>query len=124
MKSLIKGNYLMIQEPEVGDTILIEATVILNNTGAKSLRCALTACPSEIIIEKNQIKAVLPGPPRIGNTVWWDADPPNVQFAAPTLGGTLLYIHQADGDDRKWGIVAFRGDRPKSILFSKLRKVP
>ena len=45
-------------------------------------------------------------------------------YAARTGGSvTLLYIHQYPNDERKWAVVAYYGDIPKSVYFEDLRPV-
>lgn len=75
-----------------------------------------------IIRDVSNIK-VLATPPKIGDTVWWDADPKRCyhKHACSYWGSTLIYIHQEPDDDRKWAVVAFKGDIPQSIPFNDIR---
>jgi len=40
-----------------------------------------------------------------------------------TLSYTVVARHKAEGDDRDWVVVAYKGDAPSSFLRDKVRKV-
>lgn len=104
----------------VGDKVSIEAIVTRTEDAVVNLRS--TNDGTSFRVFRTRITKVLSSPPKVGDTVWWDADPSIKLHAAPYYGCTLRYVHQADGDLRKWGVVAFQGDIPQSIDFKKLRK--
>lgn len=52
--------------------------------------------------------------PKVGDTV---------RIKGGTTQYTLLYIHQEEGDDRRWGVVAFKGGIPMARFMRNLEKV-
>lgn len=101
--------------PKVGDTVIIEGVVIEVITGGFfKFKTDCGSCPA--YVSRKHIKDIIPGPPpepKVGDTVWYDG--------VPDDGGTLLFIHQEEGDNRKFAVVAYRGDIPRSFSFDKVR---
>lgn len=109
----------MSKRPEIGDIVTIRGIVIKNHD---------TYCDVEQIdcegryfsaFAYARISSIEPVPPKVGDTVWY--------AGANYEGGTLLFIHgdaeeQADRALRKWGVVAYKGDLPRSFPLSEIRK--
>lgn len=108
-------------EPKVGDKVVIEGVVVRVGPNPNLVKIKTDEELHPFSIFKRRIKRVIASPPQVGDTVWWDFDN-HTGCYAPPIGSTLLFIHQEVNDVRKWGVVAFKGDVPKSIPFSKLRK--
>lgn len=106
-------------QPKVGDTVILRAVVHSINTHYSSeiIKVSFIDCPQPghfpSAINVSSVHAIAPREPRVGDTVWYEG--------APFDGGTLLHIHQGEGDNRKWATVAFKGDIPKSFYFDQVR---
>lgn len=99
--------------PKVGDTVVIELEVI--NVFDGSFIYSLSSSP----INLKHITAIKPAPPKVGDTVWWVARD-SLYGQSSQFGHTLIHIHNTDS--RKFAVVAFYGDIPKSVYFEDLRR--
>ncbi len=105
-------------QPRVGDTVLFKARIseICPGFGGDSLvMINFMDCekPGGSSLLSKRIHKILPREPQIGDTVWYSN--------APNDGGTLIHIHQGINDKRKFAVVAFKGDIPRSFDFSAIR---
>lgn len=116
-------------QPKVGDTVIFRAIVkeIDSSYSYPILKVVFIDCDQPGLFSRainvNRVHAVLPRTePEIGETVWYDAKE-GMYSACPYGGQTLIHIHYdpEDHGKRKWGVVAFKGDIPKSVYFSDLR---
>lgn len=101
--------------PKVGDTVFVELTITCING---PLFCYDSRgdqytgyCPLSFI------KGIKPREPKVGDKVTWVSR--SNQYEAAKHPYTLLYIHNTD--ERKFGVVAYCGDMPRSIWFEDLR---
>lgn len=121
----------MSVQPKVGDIVTFRAEVVnitarnpfsTDSMGVKFIDCPIPS-PHSSLIAVSRIHEHFPRTePKIGETVWYDARD-GMYSACPYGGQTLIHIHfdPEDHGKRKWGVVAFKGDIPKSVYFSDLR---
>lgn len=102
-------------KPRVGDTVIIEGVVDsipLSGT---------TFTMNGIHYWTSVISKIIPCEIKVGDTVWWSKNCFITPHCSAFTGYTVLHIHQGPGDVRKWAVVAFAGDIPKSVNYSLLR---
>lgn len=108
-----------MQRPKVGDTVILRAIVAEVDTSGSFdlLKLNFIDCASPGVfsntISINRVHAIIEAPLQVGDTVSYEN--------SPWEGGTLLHIHQAEGDARQWAVVAYKGDIPKAVAFDTLK---
>lgn len=119
----------MLQQPKIGDTVVLKALVTsIDKTGSfDCVKLNFIDCdsPGNFMhsISVNRIQEIIPAPPpkpKIGDRVHVKARDKCYSSSNPGTVSTLLYIHQEEGDVRKWGVIAFKGDIPKCVYFDDL----
>lgn len=103
-----------MQQPKRGDIVTMKGLVtqvypsgVFTFTSVNPNRgyTANSCCPENVVEIETPI--------RVGDKVKVDG--------LGNMVHTLLYIHQKPDDIRKWAVVAFEGDMPKTMHYSKLR---
>lgn len=101
-----------LREIKDGDTVTLKALVIA--AGAHTLKLRVNQAPDFYVHRSSTAIVAVDDPPlKVGDTVFYKG--------GSSRGYTLLHIHQEPGDDRIWGVVAYKGDIPESKYLSDLR---
>ena len=111
-------------QPKIGDTVtfkaIVEKVFSLDNGEPGSVQVRFVDCAQtgQYVgnLQCGRIHAIEARLPQVGDNVWFDKPD-----GCPYSGATLIHIHQGPGDNRKWGVVAFLGDIPRSVYYSELR---
>lgn len=111
-------------QPKVGDLTTIKGIIVEVGKYVKinTDDFSVGKCQNPLIVKPERISSVEEGPLKVGDTVWYDG--------ANYEGGTLLFIHEDTdeqavaygGAKRQWGVVAYKGDMPKSFYLHLIRK--
>lgn len=112
-----------MRTPKVGDIAVLHMEVLsIRSDGYPILKSSWGAC---FTLYPNSIHEFISPPwePKVGDTVFYTTSYPKLYTSCSTKEGvTLLCIHEKPNDGRKWAVVAFRGDIPKSVYFHDLRE--
>lgn len=117
-----------MQQPKVGDTVIFKAIVqsIDSDSTCKTMKIKFIDCQSPGVfgapICVTSLSEVIPAPasPKVGDRVHVKARDTRYAASNPNIISTLLYIHQEAGDDRKWGVISYYGDKPRCVYFADL----
>lgn len=110
---------MLTQLPRVGDTVTFKATVLSVNEAYSDkpiMKVQYFDCqvPAQTTVFVGRACEIIERALQVGDTVWYEN--------ASRDGGTLLYIHQGEGDERKFAVVAYKGNSPKSVPFDQIRR--
>lgn len=108
--------------PKIGDTVIIEATVT-DVSGPLFRWKTPKGCNHVTGTNSLHIKEIIPGPIKVGEQVTHIGRVNQYVASNQYSPLTLLHIHQEFGDVRKWAVVAYKGDIPKSVYYEDLRRV-
>lgn len=112
----------MLQRPKVGDTVILRAIVaeVDENNSYDLMKLNFIDCASPGIfsnnISSNCVHSIIESPLRVGDQV--------LLPQGGSLPHDLLLIHgDAVGDGhRLWGVIAYKGDIPRSYPLADLKR--
>lgn len=116
----------MLKQPKAGDTVIFHAVVdsIHNDFGNHTMFLSFIDCQGPGVypngINAKSVHEVISSPPKVGDLVNVEARDKAYPASNKYSPCTLLCIHQGEGDDRKWGVIAFKGDMPRGVYFDDL----
>lgn len=121
---------MLKQVPKVGDKVILKGVVTAVDI-AGTFRMDFVDCPgagaSYVSFSPNRIHELISAPPpvpKVGDRVICKARPNMYEGSSIYCPVTLIHIHHAVGDVREWGVIAFKGDIPRSVYLEDLEIAP